>query len=419
MGFRTGILVLFWAACAPAFAAQEPSASLTLTQAIAMVLERNPQLQAGTFDARAAAARIRQQQQTTPWSLGVDVENFAGTGRRRGTDSVETTLSLGRVLELGDKPEKRGQVARYEAGLLRHERDAVRLDLLAETARRYLNIARVQAERDLAQDRVDLLQLTLKAVEQRIRAGKSPTAQRSRVDIDLGRAELALEETEHLIRVARRRLAALWGAFDPGFETVRAELLQLSPEPDFDDLEQRLDNNPLLARLATAERLAEARIRLARAARRADVDVRAGIKQFADTDDAGFALSVRVPLGSQTRARPYEAEAQALAAKEPLLAQDQRLALRVTLYELHQELLHSRDRVQSLRDRIMPAARRTLKDYREGYGLGRYSLLELIEAQQRLLQARLELIDAAVAHHATFIEIDRLVGAAAPAGEMQ
>lgn len=417
MRFRTGLLVLLWLVSASVAAKPDPASPLTLSEAIAMVLERNPQLQAAEFDARAAAARIRQQRQTTPWSVGAELENFAGTGARQGFDDVETTLSLGRVLELGDKPELRGEVARYDAGLLRHDQDAQRLDLLAEAARRYLEIARVQAQRALAQDRVELLQRTLDAVNKRIRVGKAPKAQRSRVEIDLGRAQLALEETEHQMRVARRRLAVLWGAFEPGFRQVGAELLRLDPEPEFAALSQRLENNPALARLATVERLADARVRLARAARRPDIDLRGGLKHFSATDDVGFVVSVRMPLGSTPRAAPFEDEAQALAAREPLLARNQRLALRVTLYSLHQELLHSRDRLQALRERIIPAARQTLEDYSAGFALGRYSLLELIEAQKSLLQARLEVIDAAVEHHAHFIEIERLIGAATPTGE--
>lgn len=417
MGLRIGTFVLLWALSGVTPTVAETSATLGLPVAVARVLEHNPKLQSAEFDAVAAAVRIRQQQQPAPWSVGVEAENFAGTGLRQGFDSLETTLSLGRVLELGDKPALRGEVARHEAGLLRHDLDAQRLDLLAEAARRYLDIAKVQAQRKLAQDRVELLQRTLQAINERIRVGKSPTAQRGRVEIDLGRAQLALEETEHLMRVARRRLAVLWGEFEPDFQWVSAELLQVEAEPDFQDMERRLENNPAVARLATRERLATARIRLARASRQPDVDVRAGVKYFADADDMGFAVSMRVPLGSASRAVPHIDEARTQAKREPLLARDRRLELRVTLFELQQELVHSRDRLQALREKIIPAARETLEDYTDGFRLGRYSLLELLEAQRSLLQARMEVIDAAVNHHAFFIEIDRLIGANTPLGE--
>ena len=56
------------------------------------------------------------------------------------------------------------------------------------------------------------------------------------------------------------------------------------------------------------------------------------------------------------------------------------------------------------------AAEQALGDYTRGYNAGRYSLLELTQAQETLLQARLEALDAAGDHHENRIQIDRLVG---------
>ncbi len=412
MQFWIRVCTYVWMLSTPVVLAAEPDASLTLGQAIARVLETNPQLQAADFDARAAAARIRQQTQSTPYEVGMELENFAGSGSVSGTREMETTLSLGRVLELGDKPYRRAEVARLEAGVLRHDRDAQRLDLLAETARRFLTLARVQAERELARQRVGLMQDTLKSVEQRHRVGKAPAAERSRVQIDVARAELVLEETDHLLNNGRRQLAVMWGAFEPEFGIVQADIFNLSAEPDFAILDQSIERNPAIARLATQARLSEARVLLARTRARPDLDLRAGVRHLNGPDDVGLMLSLRMPLGSAGRSGAYTNEAEALAAREPLLAQDQRLALRATLSELHLELVHARDRFETYRNRIIPAADRAESDYRQGYAAGRYSLLELNAAQNTLLEAQMEALSAAADHHAVRLEIDRLIGAA-------
>jgi cobalt-zinc-cadmium efflux system outer membrane protein len=412
MYFWLRVCALVWMLFGTAAVAALPNASLSLSEAIARVLDRNPQLQAADFDTRAAAERIRQQSQSTPYEVGVDLENLAGSGDISGAHSLETSLSLGRVLELGDKSTRRGEVAQLEAGLLRHEQDAQRLDLLAETARRYLTLARAQAERELAQQRVTLMQRTLQSVGQRYRLGNTPAAERSRVQIDLARAELALEETDHLLSNGRRQLAVMWGAFDADFTSVQGDLDTLQAEADFTTLEQSIERNPAIARLATSARLSEARLALARTRSRPDMDLRAGVRHLNATDDVGLVLSLRVPFGSAGRSRAYVNEVEALAAREPLLAQDQRLALRATLFSLHQELLHARDRFETYENRILPAADQALTDYNRGYAAGRYSLLELSAAQNTLLEARIEALSAAVEHHAARIEIDRLIGAA-------
>lgn len=419
MRFTIGVcatLCAFTAMAAPQTSAEMP---LTLNQTFGLVLENNPQLQTAGFDTKAALARVRQQNQRTPWNLGVSLENFAGSGQLSGVDSLESTINVERVLETGNKPRLRGEAAKLESGLLSFEQDVQRLDILTEAAMRFLMVARAQADEALVLQNLALVQRTQKAVAQRFRVGKAAAAEKSRVNISLARAELALEEVEHRTSASRRQLGLLWGDFQPEFETVAADLLRLENDPDYTSLDRVLETNPSLARFATAERLSDVRLKLAQAAQRSDLDFSAGLRHFKKTDDVGMMLSVSMPLGSQKRARAYEQEAQALVEREPLLKQSRELALRATLFGLHQELLHARHRLEVLQVKVIPAAEKALRDYTRGYSAGRYSFLELTQAQDTLLQAKAEELDAALEHHQNRIQIDRLTGTALTTGVKQ
>jgi cobalt-zinc-cadmium efflux system outer membrane protein len=63
-----------------------------------------------------------------------------------------------------------------------------------------------------------------------------------------------------------------------------------------------------------------------------------------------------------------------------------------------------------LRRRIIPEAERALRDFEKGYALGRYSFLELLNAQRTLLGARLEAVQLAADYHRYQTQIDRLTG---------
>lgn len=403
-------IAAFWICCVSGMSAAQQNTPLTLSEALARVLETNPQLQAADFDTRAAAERIRQQSQSKPYELTVELENLAGSGDAERVRGVETTLGLGRVIERGDKLPRRREVAQLEAGLLRHDRDAERLDLLAETARRFLTLAHAQAGRELAERHVELMRRSLETVQRRQRAGKAPAAESNRAQIGLARAQLALEETEHLLANGRRQLAVLWGDFEPDFERVRADIFRLQAMLDFPELERMIERNPALARLATRARLSEARLLLARSRSRSDLHLFGGVRHFNETDDIGLVMSLRLPLGTAGRSRPYIEEAEALAARQPLVAQNKYLTLRATLFELYQELVHARDRFEAYQKRVIPAADAALDAYRHGYAAGRYSLLELSEARNTLLESRVAVLSAANDHHAARIEIERLVG---------
>jgi len=405
-----GACALLWAVSATSQVTEKQP--LTLAQALASVLENNPQLQAADFDNRAAAARIRQQSQSTPWEVGIDLENLGSTGESSGIRGLETTLNLGRILELGNKDQLRGQIARIRGSLLRNEQDVERLDLLTETTKRFLVIAHIQAQQKHYEERIVLKQRTLKDVERRFKLGKAPKADHSRAQIDLERAKLELEETRHQLAVARKHLAILWGELTPEFQMVQSDLYRLDSVPDHVSLEALVEQSPSLARFATQQRLVAARIRLAKALRRPDVALRGGLRHNNTTDDFGLVFSVSIPLDSRVRAKPKIDELAALSAREPLLAENQRLALRSTLFGLRQELIHARHVVETLQGRIIPAAKSMLDDYSRGYNAGRYSLLELTQTQNTLLQARLAALNAAADYQHNRTEIDRLTAGA-------
>ena len=186
------------------FAAELPAQDpLTFDEALLAVLENNPVLLAGDYQAQAAAARIRQAQQSTPVQVKLELENFAGSGVFSDDNLLETTLSLGKVLELGNKADLRGEVAHNEGALLGNERDAERLDLLAEAARRFIHVVVDQERLKIARDKLALAERTAAIVDERVRVGKSPDAERNRVRIAVARAEPEPEHAEHELATSR------------------------------------------------------------------------------------------------------------------------------------------------------------------------------------------------------------------------
>lgn len=389
---------------------------LTLDQAIVNVLERSPALKAAGYESKAAAARIRTAKLPPGYHGSIELENFAGSGTRSGSDSLETTLSLSKVLELGDKSKLRGAVSHNKAMLLNNEQDAKRLDLLAETAKRFIEVITDQYRLVNAYDSIDIVKHTKQVVEKRVKAGKSATAELRRAKITLARSELELEHAKHKLETTRLKLAILWGEIPRAesllsFTSADAELFNIEQVGPFKSLVTLLERNPDLVRFATEKRLAQSRTLLARSAARSDIEISGGVRHFNATDDTALVLSLNVPFGSSSRATSNIKETEMMALRDPHVYEQQRLTLYSTLFELHQEIKHAFDAVTALGETIIPQAEQALKDYEKGYAAGRYSFLELTEAQQLLLDLKLEKVVAASDYHRYRIEIDRLTGA--------
>lgn len=386
------------------------SSTLTLSDAIARALQNNPSLKAAAFTLRVQDARRDQAGLKPAWHGTLEAENFVGAGRLRGVDALETTLRLGTVIERGGKRDRRIEQVDAEKALIAVDQDVTRLDLLAEVARRYIHVVADQEGLVLSQQASTLATRGTQLVEQRVRAAKAGDAESGKARIALARAEIAHEHAEHELNSARVALAATWNAREPGFERAEAAFFIL-PEPEsLDSLVAALERNPNLARFASARRVEHARLALARSNRTADVTFNAGVRRLEDGNDQGFVLSLSVPFGSAARAAPFEREAEfrrdAIDAEVDAVRAD----LYRTLYTLYQELLHARTQADALRTRVIPEAERTLQHTDAGYALGRYSYLELVDAQQQLLTVRREAVDAARDYHLFFVELERLAG---------
>ncbi len=398
--------------------AKEASAAspITLDQVIIKVLENNAQLAVDGYAARALISRIKQAQQNRPFEVKLALENFAGSGDHSGTRQLETTLSVAKILEAKSKRTSRSEVAQQRANLLLNQQDSQRLDLLAKVAEQFLHVVVDQHRLRIAEDQLTLVERTHKIVTQRVTAGRSHIAEQRRQAITLARATIELEHAEHELAASRMELSRHWGSTTPQFTTAQAALFQLPTPAPFEQLETLLADNPDLVRFATEKRFSQARLRQAQSRGNANIELSAGVRHFNAPGDAALLFSASLPFGASTRAQPYVEERQHLMQQDPLRHEQQRLALYSRLYKIYQELLHAQTAYKVLTEQITPQAELAVSDYENGYKQGRFSLLEWNDAQQMLLDARLETIITAANYHRHQIEIERLIGTQLHAG---
>lgn len=174
---------------ATALAADLP---LNFRDAITRSLERNPELAAYAYELKAQDGRIDQAAARSNVEVGLLVENALGSGNRSGIDAAETTLSIGFLLERGAVQRRRDAAVAGRA-VLTTEQQIKRLDLAAETARRYVAVLAGQQHLTELRDARVLREETLAAVQSRVRAAKAPEAEEARAQAQLARASLEEE----------------------------------------------------------------------------------------------------------------------------------------------------------------------------------------------------------------------------------
>lgn len=396
---------------AQAALAAETGPPLTLAEAIALTLDRHPDLAVFEHEVQAQQGRVRQAGARAPLELQAQIENALGTGDRSGLDAAETTLSLGMTLDHGAR-RRRLEAARAGTAVLDAEIDVNHLDLAAETARRFVALLEGQELLGELERATALARETIAAVRQRVEAAKAPPAEVARAEALLARATLDQEHGQHELAAARQRLSAMWG--DTGFEygAARGDVTLIPPIEDFAALRVRIEHNRDLERLLTERRLREAEIRLAEMQRRPPWQISAGLRHFADAGDIAFAVGLRVPLAVRAQTDGAITVAQAQAARTDAEANALRMRIDVELFGLYQELRHAYAEAATLRDTVLPLLATAADESRAAYERGRYGYAEWIAAQRELLESRRELLRACADLHLRRIEIERLTGAA-------
>ncbi|MBM0105462.1 TolC family protein [Steroidobacter sp. S1-65] len=410
--WRAGVVVcaLGWMIGAHG-AASRAQNELTLEQALTLAAERNPQIRSFKLEAESLAGRSEFEALGPAWSVQTEFENFGGTGELSGIDALESTVQLSRVFERGGKSSLRRELGARQIDALAADHQVRSGDLLAEVARRFIHVVSDQQALLTARRATALARTTRDVVKQRVQAGASSPAMLSKAEIALARAGIEEEHAEHELASSRVSLAVLWGDASASFGTAAGNLFDLPAIEPLEAYAQRLESSPELSRFASEARAQDARIQLAEAGRAADVSVAAGVRRLESFDDHALIASFSVPLGTRQRAALHEKSARAERARIDAEREARQLDAQAKLFQLYQEISHARTEAQALHTNIRPQAEAMLATTDQGYRAGRFSLLELADAQAQLLEIERQAIEAAAQFHTLLIEIRRVTGA--------
>ena len=358
----------------------------------------------------AAEARAALAAQPPPLEAGADVENVAGSGAARGADAAEFTLSLGSVFERGNKRAARVTAAERSLDLLSIDQRVAALDRLAETGRRFVALAAAQERVEIARAALAQADTTLALIRPRVAAARSPRTELLNAEIERSRAESEFEAAQRAVAAAQAALAAQWGAPQERPTVMLALLVVPEPAPS-QALAAAVATTPDLERFATEERLADARLELARAQAVTDWRWQVGVRRLQESRDQALVAGVSLPIGQARRAEPEIRERRADVARVQATAVARRVEIE-RLVIVESERLHAlRQQVRAISDVQLPRAREARELTERGYRIGRFPYRELALASGQLIALELARLDAASQYHLTRIEVERLTGA--------
>jgi cobalt-zinc-cadmium efflux system outer membrane protein len=383
--------------------------ALTLQQALTLALAGNPELAGTSWDKKVGEARTLQASLPPNPELSVELEEFGGTGDLNGFDAAQSTVQLSQLIELGGKRTKRTRLAALENDLAGWDYEIKRIDALTEANKTFIDVLAAQEQVAVAEELVRLAARARETASERVLAGKVSPLEETKAGVALSETRIQLEKARSNFIATRKRLAAIWAETTPAFERVEGNLDSVLPIPSDETLKKYLERNPDLARWAKEMEQRTAIFDVEKAKRIPDLTVSGGVKQFADTNDAAlvFGVSLPLPLFDRNQGGIQEAEYRQAKAREESRAARAKAASK--LGDAYQALVFSYEESKSLKQDILPAAQGAFEAAEEGFREGKFSFLELLDAQRTLFESRGRYVESLSNYHKAVADVERLI----------
>lgn len=409
-------LRIAWAFCAvsiawaPPLAAQtQRAANLSLPQALQRAASASPRLTAADRTIGMSEGRREQANVLPNPTLSFDVDNFAPGGSVPG-QPVETTLVLSQLIELGGKRDARVAAALGDYDAVRLEREATRLELFSEVTIAFVGALAAQRRIAVLDRQVAALERLVPLMQRRVDAGASSPAEVTRVQTAVGFARLERERSRLTLTLARRELAVLMSLDAPDFASVSGDFGRLSRPAPFDSVVKAIEDNPQLMRWTAVRARRDAELISARLKAVPDVTASVGWRRYGDTPENALRLGISMPIPVLDRNRGGIREAQEAAQKTEAERAINRQTLLAVVGKAHDSATGALQQIDLLRRVVLPAARSTLSTIEAGYDQGRFTVLEILDAYQRVADAELMEHDALASLHISLATIEGLIG---------
>ncbi|MDA1080761.1 MAG: TolC family protein [Gemmatimonadetes bacterium] len=393
--------------------------SLALRDAVAAALLHSPTLAGYAWDVRAREAQLLQVTRFPNPVVGFLAEDVGASpvGSGNAAQQViepQTTIQLSQLVELPGKRLARRRMATADRDLAGWDYESARIDLLTRVTQTFVDLLAAQEMVALTTQATATADQVLQSVAARVQAGVASPIEATKADIGLASARIESERATQRLDVVRHKLASEWGAAAPDFAAVRGDLSTVAAPPTHAALAAQLTENPELARWTAEISRRRSALSFESAKRLPDVSVIAGQRTFTELNTDAYVVGASIALPLFDRNQGGTAEAKSLLNKSYEARRAAELRVGLALTTAHSALTTAYREATTLRETILPRSQEAFDAVSEGYRLGRFGLLDVLDAQRTLTSARTQALRAGGEYHKAVAEVERLIGAPLP-----
>ena len=388
--------------------------ALTREAAVQLALGQNPQVIAAQQVWKAARARTTQARALPDPELQLEYEGLPGVSSTG--DFGERNFGATQTIEFPLKWWRRSQAAGQAAKATRLAvLEMTRLDLRSRVQVAYDRVLFAEQRLEYMVQHVQLAQDFLKKAQQRLEAGDVAQLVVLRAEVEAGRAANRMTEGHNDLSVAKAELNTLLARpsrtplemngdldYQPTeIDLEKLQLLALERRPDFRGADWAVESSLSAQGMVRAALLPDLNVGVFRQTIRGA------------TGEDGFwrvGLALDFPLWGAARQRGEIAEAKAVVGQAFAEKNSIRNQMLLEIESAFVKVQTSEKQVLLFKERILREAERSFEVANRSYAVGKAMYLELLQAQQALIEVREEYAAALFNYRSALYRLERASG---------
>ncbi len=393
----------------PAIAAENISlAGISLDEATALALQANPDIAVALSGREVESGQALQAATRPNPTLSAQVEDLRSRYRN-------STLLISQPLETAGKRDKR--IAAADANLAIADADIriAQAEISAKVYAAFYKALAAQQAQSLATELLQIATTSKETTAKRVLAGKVSPVEETKAKVAEAGLKIELATGNQQLAAAKKRLTSLWGKGLASAETtaftVVGELDKFNTLPVLNELIAQLPNSPRLKKASLAIAQKQALSEIEKSKQIPDVTLSLGARrneELGGITQAIIGLSIPIPLFDKNQGNWQSAKARETQSADEKTALENQLNTELADAYLRRQVQVAAAGTYS--QEILLGAQSAYEAARKGFEFGKFSFLEVLDAQRTLFLAKTQYIQTLALAHQAEADIQSILG---------
>jgi len=379
--------------------------SINLGEATALTLQANPDI-AVVMRGREVESAQKLQAASRP------NPTFSGQVQDLRSQNRVSTIAISQQIETAGKRDKRMAAASAAFEMADTDIMIAQAEISAKTYAAFYQVLAAQEAQKLSLELLEIATSSKDKTTKKVLAGQISPVEETKAKVAEAGLKIDLANANQQLALAKQRLASLWAkGYDQADYFVIGELENLKALPTLTDLMSQLVDSPRLKKASLAILEKQALSNIEQSKQTPDVTVSLGAQrneELGGITQAMIGLSIPIPVFDKNQGNLLSAKVREYQSI------DEKTALENQLQTELQDA-YSRRQVQveasnMYKQDILQGAQSAYDAARKGFEFGKFSFLEVLDAQRTLFQAKMQFIQTLTMAHLAEADIQRILG---------